>query len=133
MPAPTRFLNPNTMSKPAAYSQVVEVSLPGRMVFISGQIGVGRDGKLVPGDFRAQAVQAFENLKAALEAVGGRFEHVVKLNSYLIALEHQPILREVRALYLNMSAPPASTSLRVAGFAREGVLLEVEATAVLPD
>ena len=35
------------------------------------------------GDFRAQAVQTFENLKAALAAVGGRFTHVVKLNNYL--------------------------------------------------
>jgi enamine deaminase RidA (YjgF/YER057c/UK114 family) len=133
VPAKTRFLNPDTLSKPAAYSQVVEVTTPGRMIFISGQIGVGRDGKLVDGDFRAQAIQAFDNLKAALEAVGARFEHVVKVNSYIIEIEHQAILRDVRRLYMNMAAPPASTSLRVVGFAREGVLLEVEAVAVLPE
>lgn len=133
MPAKTRFLNPDTLTKPPAYSQVVEVTTPGRMVFISGQIGVGRDGKLVPGDFRAQAVQAFENLKAALEAVGARFEDVVKMNSYIIEIEHQAILREVRQLYINRASPPASTSVRVVGFAREGVLLEVEAIAVLPE
>jgi enamine deaminase RidA (YjgF/YER057c/UK114 family) len=109
VPTKTRFINPETLTKPPAYTQVVEVTTPGRMVFISGQIGVGRDGKLVPGDFRAQALQTFENLKAALEAV------------------------DVRGLYLNMAAPPASTSVRVVGFAREGVLLEVEAIAVLPD
>jgi enamine deaminase RidA (YjgF/YER057c/UK114 family) len=133
VPAKTRFLNPDTLTKPAAYSQVVEVTTPGRMIFISGQIGVGRDGKLVEGDFRAQAIQAFENLKAALEAVGARFEHVVKMNSYLIEIEHQAILRDVRRLYMNMASPPASTSVRVVGFAREGVLLEVEAIAVLPE
>jgi enamine deaminase RidA (YjgF/YER057c/UK114 family) len=133
VPAKTRFLNPDTLTKPAAYSQVVEVTTPGRMIFISGQIGVGRDGKLVEGEFRAQAIQAFENLKAALEAVGARFEHVVKMNSYLIEIEHQAILRDVRRLYMNMASPPASTSVRVVGFAREGVLLEVEAIAVLPE
>ncbi len=133
MPATTRFLNPDTLTKPAAYSQVVEVTTPGRMVFISGQVGVGSDGKLVAGDFRAQALQVFENLKAALEAVGARFEDVVKMNSYLIEIEHQAILRDVRRLYMNMAAPPASTSVRVVGFAREGVLLEVEAVAVLPE
>ncbi len=132
MPATTRFLNPDTLTKPAAYSQVV-VTTPGRMVFISGQVGVGSDGKLVAGDFRAQALQVFENLKAALEAVGARFEDVVKMNSYLIEIEHQAILRDVRRLYMNMAAPPASTSVRVVGFAREGVLLEVEAVAVLPE
>lgn len=133
MSAKTRFINPDTLTKPPAYSQVVEVTAPGRMVFISGQIGVGRDGKLVPGDFRAQAVQVFENLKAALEAVGARFEHVVKLNSYILEIEQQAMLREVRQRYINMAAPPASTSLRVAGFGREGVLLEVEAVAILPE
>jgi enamine deaminase RidA (YjgF/YER057c/UK114 family) len=133
VPATTRFLNPDTLTKPAAYSQVVEVTTPGRMVFISGQVGVGSDGKLVAGDFRAQALQVFENLKAALEAVGARFEDVVKMNSYLIEIEHQAILRDVRRLYMNMAAPPASTSVRVVGFAREGVLLEVEAVAVLPE
>ena len=133
MPAKTRFLNPDTMTKPAAYSQVVEVTTPGRMIFISGQVGVGRDGKLVDGDFRAQAIQVFENLKAALEAVGARLDDVVKVNSYIIEIEHQAILRDVRRLYMNMAAPPASTSVRVVGFAREGVLLEVEAVAVLPE
>ena len=133
VPATTRFLNPDSLSRPPAYTQVVEVTTPGRMVFISGQIGVGRDGKLVPGDFRAQAIQTFENIKAALAAVGARFEHVVKLNNYLVELEHQAILRDVRGLYLNMAAPPASTSVRVVGFARECVLLEVEAIAVLPE
>jgi enamine deaminase RidA (YjgF/YER057c/UK114 family) len=135
VPPKTRFLNPDTLTKPPAYSQVVEVTAPGRMVFISGQIGVGRDGKVVgrPGDFRAQAAQVFENLKTALEAVGARFEHVVKMNSYLIELEHQAILREVRQLYINKASPPASTSVRVVGFAREGVLLEVEAIAVLEE
>jgi enamine deaminase RidA (YjgF/YER057c/UK114 family) len=133
VPAKTRFLNPDTLTKPAAYSQVVEVTTPGRMIFISGQIGVGGDGKLVDGDFRAQAMQVFENLKAALEAVGARFEHVVKMNSYIIEIEHQAILRDVRKLYMNMAAPPASTSVRVVGFARQGVLLEVEVVAVLPE
>ena len=128
----TRFLNPESLHKPPAYTQVVEVTTPGRMVFISGQTAIGAGGKLAPGDFRAQAIQTFENLKAALAAVGGGFEHVVKLNNYLIELEHQAVLREVRGLYLNMSAPPASTSVRVVGFARAGVLLEVEAIAVLP-
>ena len=133
MPTKVRFLNPDGLTKPPAYSQVVEVTTPGRMVFISGQIAAGSDGKLVPGDFRAQAVQVFENLKVALAAVGARFEHVVKINSYLLALEQQAVLREVRQLYINKAAPPASTSVRVVGFAREGVMLEVEAVAMLPE
>jgi enamine deaminase RidA (YjgF/YER057c/UK114 family) len=134
-PVPTkkRFLNPDGLNKPAVYSQVVEVTTPGRLVFIAGQTAIDREGKLVSRDFRAQAVQVFENLKAALAAVGAGFSDIVKLNSYIIEPEHQPILREVRANYMKGGNLPASTSLCVRGFPRDGVLLEIEAIAVLPE
>ena len=71
------------MAKPPGYTHVVEVTAPGRIVYIAGQLGVDRDGKVV-GDFRAQAVQTFENLKTALAAVGADFGHVLKFNNYLV-------------------------------------------------
>jgi enamine deaminase RidA (YjgF/YER057c/UK114 family) len=74
----------------------------------------------------------FDNLKAALAAVGATFKDVVKINSYLADIGDMPILREVRASHLNAGALPASTSLAVSGFARPSALLEVEMVAVLP-
>ena len=127
----TRFINPETLAKPPSYTHVVEVTGPCRTVYISGQLGTGRDGDVV-GDFRAQARQVFENLNAALKAVGATFKDVVKVNSYLADISHMPILREVRAPYLNAGTLPASTSIAVTAFARPGALLEVEAVAVLP-
>jgi enamine deaminase RidA (YjgF/YER057c/UK114 family) len=127
-----RFINPDTLNKPPAYTQVVEVTGPGRTVFISGQLGGGIDGKLVGSDFRSQAVQVFENLKAALAAVGAGFKDVVKVNSYLADVADLPVLREVRMGYLNAAALPASTTLGGLSFAREGALLEVEVVAALP-
>jgi enamine deaminase RidA (YjgF/YER057c/UK114 family) len=127
-----RFINPDTLTKPPTYTQVVEVTGPGRTVYISGQLASGRDGGLVSRDFRAQALQVFENLKAALAAVGATFKDVVKVNSYLADIAHLPILREVRAGYLNAAALPASTTLGGSSFAREGALLEVEVVAALP-
>lgn len=132
MAANTRFINPDTLSKPPTYTQVVEVTGPGRTVFVSGQLAGGRDGKLVAGDFRAQAVQVYDNLKAALAAVGATFRDVVKINSYLADIKDLPVLREVRAGHLNAAALPASTTLGNISFAREGALLEVELVAVLP-
>jgi enamine deaminase RidA (YjgF/YER057c/UK114 family) len=131
MAAAIRFINPDTLNRSAAYTQVVEVSGARRTIYISGQLGIAPDGALVSLDFRAQAVQVFENLKAALAAVGARFTDVVKLNSYLADVAQLPILREVRARYLDPSAPPASTTLGGASFARDGALLEVEAVAVV--
>ena len=127
----TRFINPKTLSKPPGYTHVVEATAPARIVYIAGQLGVGIDGNVV-GDFRAQAVQTFENLKAALAAVGGRFEDVVKLNNYLIDIGDLPIFREVRDAYLPKENKPASTTLSISKLARAGALLEVEAVAILP-
>jgi enamine deaminase RidA (YjgF/YER057c/UK114 family) len=129
-----RFLNPKSLSKPPGYSHVVEMTGPGRTVWTAGQLGLDHTGKLVgaPGDFRAQAIQTFENLKAALAEVGATFADVVKLNNYLIDIAHLPIFREVRNQYLNTSAPPASTTLAIAKLALDGALLEIEAVAVLP-
>ena len=135
MSAKVRFLNPPTLSKPPGYSHVVETTGSGRTVYIAGQLGLDKNGNLVGGadDFRAQAVQTFENLKAALAAVGGDFSHLVKVTNLLADIKHLPIFREVRNQYLNNAAPPASTTVAISEFAREGALLEVEAIAVVPD
>ena len=127
-----RFINPPGLNRPPTYTQVVEVIGPGRTVYISGQLATGLDGKVVSGDFRAQAEQVFRNLQAALTAVGAAFADIVKLNSYLRDIDDLPILREVRSRYLNPAALPASTTLEVPGFARPDALLEIEAVAVLP-
>jgi enamine deaminase RidA (YjgF/YER057c/UK114 family) len=135
MPTEPRFLNPATLSKPPGYSHVVEIAGPGRIVYLAGQLGVDVEGKVVgaPGDFRAQAEQTFENIKAALAAVGAGVEHIVKINSYMVDIErHVPIFREVRNRHLNMAAPPASTAVGVPALARPGALVEVEAIAMLP-
>jgi 2-iminobutanoate/2-iminopropanoate deaminase len=127
----TRFINPDALQKPPGYTHVVEASTPARLVYIAGQLGVDRDGKL-SSDFRLQAVQTFENLKSALAAVGAEFRHVVKFNNYLIDVKYLPIYRQVRDSYLMDLNRPASTTIAISGLAREGALLEIEAVAVLP-
>jgi 2-iminobutanoate/2-iminopropanoate deaminase len=129
-----RFVNPASMAKPPGYTQVVEAATPGRIVYIAGQLGLDLDNKIVgaPGDFRAQAEQTFINVKNALAAVGAGFEHVLKLNNYLMDMTHLGIFREVRDRYIDPSAPPASTTIAIANLARPGALLEVEAVAIIP-
>ena len=129
------FLNPSSMPGTRGYTHVVEATGPGRIVYIAGQLGLTIDGKLAgpPGDFRAQATQAFENLKNALAAVGAGFEHVVKLNNYLTDIRAQlPIYRDVRDSHVGAASPPASTTVEVSKLAIDGALYEVEAVAMLP-
>ena len=127
-----RFHNLPSLPNPPGYTHVVEAIGPGRLVFISGQLGQDRDGKLGT-DFRAQCVQVFENLDAALRLVGANFRHVVKLNNYLVDVRADlPTFREIRDRYVDTTSPPAGTTIQVPALAREGALLEVEAIALLP-
>ncbi|HLH98419.1 MAG TPA: RidA family protein [Xanthobacteraceae bacterium] len=130
--AAVRFINPEGLVRPQAYTQVVEVLAPAGIVHVSGQLGTTADGKLVSRDFRAQAEQVFANIETALASVGAKFAHVVKISSFLTDMAHLPILREVRAGKLNAAALPASTTIEVSGFALAGALLEIEVIAVLP-
>ena len=86
----------------------------------------------MPSDFPGQAEQAFENLKAALASIGATFEHVVKVNNYIVDIKSNIAqFRAVRDKYVNVAAPPASTTIAVPALARDGALFEVEAVAVV--
>ena len=135
MAAKVRFSNPNTLAKPPGYSYLVEAMGPGRTIYFAGQLGVDTENKFVgePGDFHAQCVQAFENMTLALKAAGALWRDVVKINNFLVNIEgNMSTFREVRDLYLNTQAPPASTTIGVPALARPGGLFEIEAIAVLP-
>jgi enamine deaminase RidA (YjgF/YER057c/UK114 family) len=111
---------------------VVEITAPGRIVYIAGQLGMDASGKM-PSDFRAQCEQAFQNLKNALAAVNAGVENIVKINNYIVDIGRNiSTFREVRDRYLNMAAPPASTTIGVPALAREGALFEAEAIVVIP-
>lgn len=127
-----RFLNPPTLAPPAGYSHVAEVS-GGRIVFISGQVALDASGALVgPGDLAAQARQVFANLKAALEAAGTDFAHVVKLTYFLTDASKIGVVREVRDRFVDPTHPPASTAVEIRRLVREDFLLEIEAVAAVP-
>lgn len=134
MAATVKFLNPPTLATPPGYSYVVETTGPGRTIYVSGQLGLDMDNKILgePGDFRTQCIGAFENLGKALNAVGATFANVVKINNYLVDMSQIGTLREIRDRFLNMAAPPASTTVAISQLARPGALFEIEAIAMLP-
>jgi len=127
-----QFVNPPTLPPSPGYTQVV-IAPTGRTAHISGQVALDTSGAIVgPGDFRAQARQVFENLKAALAAGGASFANVVKITIFVLDMANLPALREIRDEYVNTERPPASTAVQVSRLAREEFLLEIEAVAALP-
>ncbi len=89
------------------YSQAVRA---GDLVFLSGQIPLDpATMELVSGDFEAEVRRAFENLKAVVEAAGGRLDQVVKLTLFLTDLAHFPKVNEVMASFFKEPFPARST------------------------
>ena len=125
-------LNPDTMHAPiGAYSQVV-VAPPGRLVFISGQAAADRDAHVVGvGDIRAQTRQTLENLKAAVEAVGGTLADIVSVTVFVTELSGFADVHDVRAEYFPDDYP-ASTLVQVTALAHPDLLIEINAIAVIP-
>jgi reactive intermediate/imine deaminase len=127
-----RYLNPSSLSTPVGYSHVVEVN-SGRTIYIAGQVALDKSGNVVgKGDFAAQTNQVFENLKLALVSVGATFDNVVKINTYVTDMSHIQTLRDIRAKYYSKNAP-ASTLVQIGKLAREELMIEIEAVAVLPE
>jgi enamine deaminase RidA (YjgF/YER057c/UK114 family) len=112
------------------YSQVVEVTGSGRMIFLAGQVardGAGNDvGK---GDMRAQIEQVGENIKDALESVGATLEDIVRTTTYVTDIDEYFKHADVRLRYFG-NATPTSTTVEVRRLASPDHLVEIEAFAL---
>ena len=77
-----QIINPARMAKPTGYSYAVKKS--GTPVFISGQVALDAEGKLVgEGDAAAQTEQVFQNLRSVVEACGGTMDDIVKITIFV--------------------------------------------------
>lgn len=123
------IINPASIRAPfATYSHALVVSEPKRMLFASGQLGVGPDD-VIPEGAEAQAVLCFENIRAILAEAGMDFSHVVRFSAFVTDRAHFPVYGAVRSRYVSTNAF-ASTLVIVPGFTRPEFKVEVEVTAV---
>ena len=118
------------LSEPIShYSDAV---VAGRTVYVSGQGAFDARGNLVGADdVVAQTRRVLENMGAALAAAGATLDDVVKVTVYLANRDDRPRVNEVRKEYFKGNKP-ASTLIEINRFAIEGMLIEIEAIAVLP-
>ncbi len=126
------FRDSPQVKTPPGFSHAAIVN-GGKLVFVSGQVGRDVQGKM-PADFRGQCAGAFANLKLALAAAGAKPEDVVKLNYYVVGMNHEKLvaLRETRDQWLEGRHPPTSTLAGVQALAQEDIQVEIEAVAALP-
>jgi enamine deaminase RidA (YjgF/YER057c/UK114 family) len=129
-----KYLNPDTLMKPRGYTHVVAVEGDAKIIFISGQVAIDKEGKLVgAGDLGAQVRQVVSNLKAALAAAGATPKDIVKTNTYIVNYKASDYaaMRDARAELFADGEPPASTLVGVSALAVDGLMVEMEAIAAV--
>jgi enamine deaminase RidA (YjgF/YER057c/UK114 family) len=132
--ADIKILNPDSLGKPLGqYSQITRVKAS-EFLFIAGQVGADRDGK-VAADFDAQCAQTFANIGAALQSQGAGFANIVEFTTYLVHSQDIPKFmvyrtREFPKLFAGGAYPP-NTLLMIDRLVREELLIEVSAIAAL--
>ena len=106
----------------------------GTTVFVRGQIGQDLDTResVCIGDIAGQARKAMENIKMLLEESGSDLTHICRVVIYLIDIRYREAVYNVMGEYLQ-GVFPVSTGLVVTALARPEWLVEIEATAVIPD
>lgn len=129
-----RQIDPPTVfdSQRYGFSQAVATT-GGSLVHVSGQVGWDADEQLAGRDLTTQMAKALDNLEDVLAAAGGALADVVALRIYIVqsaAIDLAPIGDALRHRFAGHALPAASWVV-VSGLAGEGLIVEVEATAVI--
>ena len=126
------FMKP--LIEPFGLSEAVRV---GQMLYIAGQTGMDETHQIVEGGLKAQARQAFRNIRAVVEAAGGEVENLVQLTWYLA---DGPTPRAFMADAIEVTAAkdevlpgirPGSTAVRVKELLTPEILIEIQSICAL--
>jgi len=130
----TETLQPAEWARPKGYAN--GMAARGRMIFISGQIGWDEHGRFTSDTLTEQVKQALRNIVRVLKEGQAEPRHLVRLTWYV--LSRDAYLREARDIgagYREVLGKhfPAMSVVEVRGLVEQRALVEIEATAVIPD
>ena len=127
------ILNPAGWPQPKGYANGIKAR--GEMVFTGGMVGWDENGKF-PQGLVAQTRQALKNIAAVLAAGGARPEHIVRMTWYVTDMEtYRSSLPQVGEAYREVMGRhyPAMALVEVKSLVERAAMVEIEATAVIPD
>jgi enamine deaminase RidA (YjgF/YER057c/UK114 family) len=106
----------------------------GTMIFLRGQCPQDLDTAKDIGssDPAAQTHKVMQNIRQLIEEAGGTMEHLCKVVVYLTDIRHREAVYRTMGEYIR-GVHPVSTGVVVTALARPGWLVEIDATAVIPD
>lgn len=115
-------------------NDLCQAVVAGRTVYLRGQIGQNLDTSesVGIGDIEAQAEQAMANIDMLLREAGSELSHIVKVIVYLIDPRYREPVYRAMGRWLK-GVYPVSTGLVVSALARPEWLVEIDATAVIPE
>ena len=121
-----------TLGKPTGSSYSAGVSVPvGRLVFISGIVAMDENGDVIaPGDMEGQTRRVFDRIGELLGEAGADFQDVVKITTYVTDMSKYADFSKVRGEVFQ-DGYPASATVGVSALVKDGLLVEVEAIAVV--
>ena len=123
-----KIYNPESVGTPPTYSHGIEVPSTGRVLYISGQVGMS-GGSVVAGGIVEQTRTVFANLKAVLNDAGMDYSNIVKTTSFLTHPADFADFAKTRGEILG-DLKPASTLVFISQLVHRDMLVEVEAVAV---
>ena len=130
-----QYINPPGIYKHPAFTRVVTVKGPMKLVFIAGQTPSDESYKCVaPGDYRAQYIKVMENLMIQLKAAGATFDDVVYRRMFVRDVdEYMKVSRDPRTpRYGSADKAPPSTLIGVTRLSHPDFLIEIDLIAVVP-
>lgn len=134
MSAEIKIYNPDGLAKPLGKYSHCARAKGGETVYVAGQVGVDREGKLADGLDR-QVRQTFANLREALGSAGAGFQNVVKFTTYLVDAQDIPVYMSAREELFRDIFPtgvyPPNTLVVCAGLVKPEIRIEIEAIAAV--
>ena len=129
-----KTLQPAEWARPKGYAN--GMTARGQMIFISGQIGWDSSGQFNSDDLTGQTAQALRNIVRVLKEAQAEPRHLVRLTWYVLSRDaYVREAREIGAAYREILGKnfPAMSVVEVRGLVEQRALVEIEATAVIPD
>ncbi len=117
------------LEKKYGYSRAV---VDGNWVFVSGTTGLDYQKMVMPEGVGEQTENCIGNIEWALSEAGGKLEHIVRLETFIVnGVDAAPCFDVLGRVFGDIR--PANTAVFVSGLVDERMLVEIQATAILPE
>ena len=131
---PHRALQPAGWARPVGYANGIEAK--GRVIHVAGQIGWTSQRHFEASDLVAQVRQTLQNIIDVLAEAGARPEHVTTMTWYILdKKDYLAMSKEIGAAYRATMGRhfPAMAVVQVCGLVEDEALVEIQATAIVPE